>query len=214
MKAKLISTISQEIYPFSRIQETAENGEPLEVFLPDINKASIHSGVHIWRRFADFLPLQIDEDLSLKEGNTPLETAPEELKANCGIEKLFLKNETLNPTGSFKDRGSLLVTSMCRKLNETATATISTGNMGSSISAFGKKAGLKTIVFIPQDTPNDKIRLMSQYGSVIFKVEAPDYSLMKQELLKLGTELGVRIVSGNGPIRVEGYKLAAFEMYA
>ncbi len=98
-------------------------------------------------------------------------------------------------------------------MKETVTATISTGNMGSSISAYGKQAGIRTIVFIPADTPEDKIKLMSQYDSTIFKVKAPGYSLMKKKILALGTELGLRIVSGNGPIRVEGYKLTAFEMF-
>jgi threonine synthase len=210
---KLISTISNIEYPFSRTQETAENGEPLEVFLPEINKVRILQGEFIWQRFADFLPVKVQKDLSLKEGNTPLEQAEGDLQHFCGIEKLFFKNETLNPTGSFKDRGSLLITAMCREMGEADTATISTGNMGISISAYGKKAGIKVIVFIPHNTPDDKIQLMSQYDPEIFKVHASDYSEMKKTILSLAAELKLRIVSGNGPLRVEGYKLTAFELF-
>jgi threonine synthase len=210
---KLISTISKSEYHFSRLQEIATNGEPLEVVIPLIERAEINSGKYIWQRFAEFLPVPVTVDLSLQEGNTPLLEADDSLRQFCRVKKLLIKNETLNPTGSFKDRGSLLIAAMCRKMGETLTATISTGNMGSSIAAYGKQAGLRTIVFIPADTPEDKIKLMSQYDPEIFKVTAPDYSLMKKNILSLAAELGLRIVSGNGPIRVEGYKLTAFEMY-
>jgi threonine synthase len=210
---KLVSTISNEAYPFSRLEEISANNEPLEVFIPGLQTAKILQGENIWERFADFLPFPVTEDISLGEGHTPLEKAGKKLKNFTGIENLFLKDETINPTGSFKDRGSLLVIAMCRKMQENITATISTGNMGSSISAYGKKAGIKTIVFIPHDTPIDKVELMSQFGPCILKVKAQDYSKMKKVILSMASDLNLRIVSGNGPIRVEGYKLTAFEMY-
>jgi len=210
---KLISTISGKAYNFSRLEEISDNIEPLEVLIPDLKTAQIREGDLLWDRFSEFLPFPIREDLSLGEGNTPLDVADEQLKNFCGIDDLLLKNETVNPTGSFKDRGSLLVTAMCRQMKENITATISTGNMGSSISAYGKKAGLKVVVFIPDSTPAEKIRLMSQYAPYILKVKAPDYSTMKKKILSMASELNLRIVSGNGPIRVEGYKLTAFEMF-
>jgi len=212
-KIKLISTISRKEYNISRLEEVSEMGEPLEVYLPDLESAKIRSGKFIWERFADFLPFPIKEDLSLGEGNTPLLKADLNLKQHTGLNDLYIKNETLNPTGSFKDRGSLLVTGMCREMKEKTTATISTGNMGGSISAYGNRAGIKVIVFVPENTPLEKIKLMAMHGPYIIKVKAPDYSLMKKKILSMAGELGLRIVSGNGPIRTEGYKLTAFELF-
>ena len=211
---KLISTISEIKYPFDRIEEFAENGESLEVFIPNLNKAKIKSGKYLWERFSDFLPFdKMDESSSLGEGNTPLLKAPKYLQEFTGISNLLLKNETQNPTGSFKDRGSLTCIFMAKELGEKVTATISTGNMGHSISAYGAKAGIKVIVFIPEFVPKEKIIPMAIHGATIIKVIAPDYSEMKKKILELAKELNLRIVSGNGPIRVEGYKLTAFEMF-
>ena len=64
---KLISTISGIEYPFERIEEFADNGESLEVFIPNLEKAKIKSGEYIWQRFADFLPFtQMSEDFSFR----------------------------------------------------------------------------------------------------------------------------------------------------
>ena len=85
----------------------------------------------------------MDAAASLGEGNTPLVDAGGRLKAFTGIEHLLLKNETQNPTWSFKDRGSLACIFMAQEMGERVTATISTGNMGHSIAAYGARAGIK-----------------------------------------------------------------------
>jgi threonine synthase len=151
--------------------------------------------------------------LTLGEGGTPLLPAGKALSEFTGIGRLLLKNETMNPTWSFKDRGSLTTIAMARQMGEAVTATISTGNMGNSIAAYGARAGIRAVVFVPHYAPQEKIRAMAIHGATVVKVTAPDYSLMKREVLGLASEFNLRIVSGNGPIRVEGYKLEAFEMY-
>jgi len=98
-------------------------------------------------------------------------------------------------------------------MKEKVTATISTGNMGNSLSAYGARAGLNVLVFVPAFTPVEKILAMNVHGATVLKVGAPDYSLMKNTVLGLAKEFLLRIVSGNGPIRAEGYKLTAFEMF-
>jgi len=126
---------------------------------------------------------------------------------------LYLKNETQNPTWSFKDRGSLTCIAMAKEMNESVTATISTGNMGNSISAYGAKSGIKVIVFVPEFTPKEKVMAMGIHGATVMKIITPDYSEMKKNVLNLAKKLDLRIVSGNGPIRVEGYKMTSFEMF-
>ncbi len=213
MKPKLISTLTEKIYPFERIEEFGDDGESLEVLIPDPDKARVREGKYIWQRFADFLPFDnIDECLSLGEGDTPLLT-DKKLAAFCGIDNLLLKNETQNPTWSFKDRGSLACIAMARLTGEKVTATVSTGNMGHSMAAYGARAGIDVIVLVPDFAPDEKILAMGMHGACVIKVTAPDYSEMKKHIMTLGPKLGLRIISGNGPVRIEGYKLEAFEMY-
>jgi threonine synthase len=155
----------------------------------------------------------MSEDFYLGEGNTSLIQADQRLREFAGISNLLFKNETQNPTWSFKDRGSLTCIFMAKKMGEKVTATISSGNMVNSIAAYGAKAGIKVIVFVPEFTPKEKIMAMSIHGAIIIKVKAEDYSMMKKHILSFAKKLKLRIVSGNGPIRVEGYKLTSFEMF-
>lgn len=211
---RLISTLSGKEYPFATVREVADNGEPLEVYIPEISTARIRKGHYLWGRFKDFLPFtSMSSKFSLGEGNTALIKADSSLQDFTKIKNVFLKNETQNPTWSFKDRGSLTCVFMAREMGEEITATISTGNMGNSIAAYGARAGLKVVVFVPEYTPAEKINAINIHGATVFKVMAPDYSLMKKSILKMAEELNLRIVSGNGPIRVEGYKMTAFELY-
>lgn len=212
MKKKLVSTLSETEYPFDSLHEFAKNGESLEVRIEGLNQAKIRSGTTIWERFADFFPFQYRYENSLGEGQTPLLFSAQ-LAEYLGLDSISLKNETLNPTWSFKDRGSLMCVLMAREMNEKYLATISTGNMGTSIAAYGARAGIRSLIFIPPYCPEEKIQSMAIHGATIFKIEAPNYGEMKKHLLQLAHSLNLRIVSGNGPIRVEGYKSCAFELY-
>ncbi len=213
-KVKLVSTLSGDEYPFERIEEFSDNGESLEVRVPGIESAKIRKGKYLWERYADFLPFSnIDESISLGEGNTALIKAGRKLIDFTGLENLYLKNETQNPTLSFKDRGSLACIAMSKEMRESVTATISTGNMGNSIAAYGAKAGINVIVFVPHFCPKEKIMAMGIHGAAVMKITAPDYSEMKKRILGLAGNLDLRIVSGNGPVRVEGYKMISFEMF-
>jgi threonine synthase len=213
MKRCLISTISGVEYPFDRIEEFAENGESLEVKLKGLDRAKPKSGATTWERFQDFLPFDdFDLSCSLGEGSTPLLESGA-LAEYVGLQTLLLKNETVNPTWSFKDRGSFPCVLMAKHCNEQFVATISTGNMGASLAAYGARSSIQPIIFIPPTCPEEKIRSMAIHGAIIFKVEAPDFGKMKHKVLSLAAKLKLRIVSGNGPIRVEGYKFCAFEIF-
>lgn len=212
MKKSLVSTLSGQEYPFHFLDEFAENGESLEVKITGLDQAKIRTGATIWERFADFFPFEYQKKISLGEGNTPLLQSPP-LADYVGLDSLLLKNETLNPTWSFKDRGSLTCALMAREMKEHYLATISTGNMGASVAAYAARAGLQPIIFIPPYCPEEKIQSMAIHGATIVKVDAPDYAEIKRSLLQLARSLKLRIVSGNGPIRAEGYKSCAFELY-
>lgn len=214
MLSTLVSTITGLEYPFERLEEFAQNGEALEVALSGIERARPRPGLQLWERFAEFLPFRaMKASVSLGEGNTPLVTAGGRLSAFTGVDQLLLKNEMQNPTWSFKDRGSLACIFMAQEMGEQTTATISTGNMGHSIAAYAARAGLRSLVFVPEFAPVEKLVPMVLHGATVVKVHAPDYALMKQTVLGLAKEFNLRIVSGNGPVRAEGYKLTAFELW-
>ena len=210
----LISTMSGEVFPFERTAEFSPGGESLEVAMDGMENARIRPGSTPCARFRDFSPFKIPlESFSLGEGSTPLVFAGKALCNYVGTDALQLKNETANPSWSFKDRGSLACVAMCAEMGESVTATISTGNMGQSMAAYGARSGLGVIVFVPAFTPKEKILPMAFHGAHVLRIGGCDYADMKSRVLAMAGRLGLRIVSGNGPIRVEGYKLTAFELY-
>lgn len=212
--AYLRSTLTGIEYPFARLEEFADNGESLEVAMAGLERSNLRSGARIWDRFAEFMPFEgAHPELSLGEGSTPLVDAGSLLTSYTGVENLFLKNETVNPTWSFKDRGSIACSIMAAERGESITATISTGNMGQSMAAYGARAGLRVLVFLPDFAPREKILAMAVHGATVIRVSGADYTDMKTRVLGLSSRLGLRIVSGNGPIRVEGYKIEAFELF-
>jgi threonine synthase len=209
-----VSTRTGESFPFDRVGEFSPGGDSLEVRIGGARHARPGSGGGLIERFADFLPFEDSlQLLSLGEGNTPLLAAGKGIDTHTGARGVLLKDETRNPTWSFKDRGSLMCVTMARELGERVTATVSTGNMGHSISAYAARAGLNAIVFVPAFAPREKLLAMTIHGATVLVIEAPEYSLMKDVVLGLADEFSLRIVSGNGPVRVEGYKLEAFEIW-
>ena len=210
----LVSVSTGEEYPFERLAEFADDGDPLEVRC-DLSHAKVKGeAVSVAARFSDFFAYR-DAALGggLGEIVTPLVQAPKPLADFMGIERLLLKNETMNPTWSFKDRGTLPCVWLAAELGETTLATISTGNMGHSVAAYAARHGLRAIVFVPDFTPPEKILSMGAHGAVVVRVAAENFGVMKRSVLAHGEAAGLRIVSGNGPHRVEGYKLEAFEMW-
>ena len=210
----LVSVSSGEEYPFERLEEFADDGEPLEV-RADLTRAKVRTGAcGTAARFRDFFAYRnAAQGGGLGEVITPLVQAPKSLADFVGIERLLLKNETMNPTWSFKDRGTLPLIWLAAELGETTLATISTGNMGHSVAAYAAHHGLRAVVFVPHFTPPEKILSMGAHGAVVVRVASENFGIMKRSVLAQGEAAGLRIVSGNGPHRVEGYKLEAFEMW-
>ena len=179
---RLISTISQQPFPFSRIEEYADNGEALEVQLEGVEHAKIRTEqAGVLKRYANFIPFNDPKaTYSLGEGDTPLLEADASLKAETGIENLWIKDETRNPTGSFKDRGSLFCLWMADEMGESALATVSTGNMGHSIAAYAARSGKRALIFVPEFAPMEKVLPMAFFGG---SVPAAIKSKSREDLL-------------------------------
>lgn len=163
-------------------------------------------------KFRDFLPLaSIDSGLSLGEGNTPL-VPLERISERYGLQTVWAKNETMNPTHSFKDRGSVVVIAKAVALGIRKIGTVSTGNMASSTAAYAAKAGLESHVFLKEDTSLEKILAVRVYGARVFRMKG-DYGKLFWRSFSLGRRRGIYFANSVDPLRLEGYKTTAYEIF-
>ena len=135
-----------------------------------ISRERIAAGpTSIWR-YADLLPAQARGPVSLGAGFTPLVRA-ERLAAELGLGELWVKNDTLNPTGSFKDRVVSVALTKARELGFKVAACASTGNLANSVAAHAAHAGMESVVFIPHDLEQAKVVTTAVYGGRLVAVK-------------------------------------------
>src|SRR4029453_10995963 len=124
----------------------------------------------LWR-YDDVLPVENpDHRISLGEGFTPLLSA-RRLGSRVGLPRLFIKDESGNPTGSFKARGLSLAVSMAKALGATDVCLPSAGNAGSALAAYAARGGLKAHVFVPRDIAPLFILETRAYGATVETVD-------------------------------------------
>jgi len=163
-------------------------------------------------KFLDFLPLKnIDPNLCLSQGDTPLVPLNNLIK-KFNLPPTFVKNEILNPTGSFKDRGTVVAVQKAVELGIKKIGTVSTGNMASSTAAFGARAGLQTFVLVKEDTSSEKIVSTLVHNPHLLKVKG-DYGDLFFRSLDLGRKHQIYFMNSVDPFRIEGYKITGFEIY-
>jgi threonine synthase len=164
----------------------------------------------IWRWF-DFLPVENRASIvSLGEGNTPLLPAAR-LGARIGIANLFLKNDTVLPTGSLKDRSNSVGISVGKELGFATASVISTGNAAASVAAYAAAAGMQGIVMVPKGTAAAKILQAHAYGASVIVVDGRfDYEVAEL-YQKAVAEFGWYDCLSSNPYRV-GKKSYAYEL--
>src|SRR4030043_583466 len=149
-------------------------------------------------KYQSFLPLaHVDKTLSRGECNTPL-VLLERVRSIHHLPLVYAKNETVNPTQSFKDRGTAVAVQKAVALGIKRIGTVSTGNMAGSTAASGAKAGVKTFVLLKGDTPVDKIRAAGGYGPILLKVRG-GYGDLFASCLELGRERGIYFMNSVDP---------------
>jgi threonine synthase len=165
----------------------------------------------LWR-YDDVLPVESpDHRVSLGEGFTPLLPA-RRLGALRGLPRLFIKDESGNPTGSFKARGLSMAVSMAKALGATDICLPSAGNAGSAAAAYAAKGGLKAHVFVPKDTPRVFIMETESYGADVHIVDGliTDAGRVCAERAR---EAGwYECATLKEPYRVEGKKTMGYEL--
>ncbi len=122
----------------------------------------------IWR-YRDLLPVEDATPVDLGAGFTPLVRA-DRLAAELGLGELWIKDDTANPTGSFKDRVVSVALTKARQLGFKVAACASTGNLANSVAAHAARAGLASVVLIPSDLESAKITMTAVYGGTVVAV--------------------------------------------
>ncbi|MEM4726989.1 MAG: threonine synthase [Candidatus Bathyarchaeia archaeon] len=167
-------------------------------------------GLGMWR-YGIILPISNPENIvTLQEGGTPLIRA-ERLGREMGLEELYIKDETRNPTWSFKDRGSSVGVSMALEIGAGAVGCASSGNMAASLAAYAARGGIRCVILVPKGTPLGKVAQTLICGAAVASVDAP-YPEICREALRGGRGLGLYMVHNDAPMRVEGQKTISFEV--
>jgi len=191
-------------------------GDLLEIRLPrDTDGSSLFAGrgPGIWR-FRSALPFSQDvEPVSLEEGGTPL-VRSRLFAARVGLDNLYAKNDGQNPTGSFKDRGMSVAVTRAKTLGARALICASTGNTAASLAAYAARAGMDAVVVVPKaGVASGKLGQAFAYGAKVFGMEGNFDKALATVFELVRTDDRFYLMNSVNPFRIEGQKIAAFEIY-
>lgn len=181
---------------------------------PDPNSILESREQSIWR----YLPLLPVQDPGLQ--NTPLRQVgctpvyqPAALQKELGLRQLWIKDESRNPSASFKDRASALVTARMKMINQEVVVAASTGNAGAAAACMAASAGLRAIIFAPRTAPQAKVAQLLTYGAQVFLVDGTYDQAFDLSLAASETFGWYNRNTGHNPFTAEGKKTAAFEIW-
>ncbi len=163
-------------YPVAPLHVCDHCFGPLEVtydydaVAANVSRATIEAGPQTIWRYEALLPAASPGAIDLGAGCTPLVRA-DRLAAELGLGELWLKNDTVNPTGSFKDRVVSVALAKARELGFKVAACPSTGNLANSVAAHAARAGMRSVVFVPSDLEPAKIAMTAVFGGTLVAVD-------------------------------------------
>ena len=141
-----------------------------EVIAAALSRERIAAGPQTIWRYRDLLPVADEHPVELGAGWTPLVRA-DRLAAELGLGELWIKDDTANPTGSFKDRVVSVALTKARQLGFKVAACASTGNLASSVAAHAARAGMASVVLVPADLERAKVAMAAVYGGTLVAVD-------------------------------------------
>jgi threonine synthase len=187
---------------------------PLDVTYKElsISKHTFESREKTYWRYFELLPIaERSNVVSLNAGLTPLQSA-DKLGERLGLKNLFIKNDSVNPTFSFKDRPAGVAVSRAKETKLRAVGCASTGNLAAATAAHAAKAGLPCYIFAPSDIEHVKIAQALSYGAEFVAVEGT-YDDANRVASIIGDKKGIGVVNINmRPYYVEGSKTLAYEV--
>ena len=194
---------------------------PLEIgydhdALAVLTRSDIEAGPHSIWRYAGLLPVGQDPAgrVTLNPGMTPLVRA-DRLAEELGMRELWVKDDSANPTHSFKDRVVSVALTAARQLGFTRVACASTGNLANSVAAHAARAGLESVVLIPADLEEAKVVQTAVYGGTLVAVDGSydDVNRLCSELAETDAFEKTAFVNVNvRPYYAEGSKTLGFEV--
>lgn len=194
-------------------RENDLEGKPLKGVLKVQLPASLKKSKKVFDDFDihDYLPVERKYFPSLPVGNTPLIKA-RNIEKESGYSNLFLKFDGTNPTGSYKDRASFLVSAFANKFKLNNIALASTGNAASSMSGIAAAAGQKTFIFLPSSAPKAKLIQCLQYGATLIPIKGNYDSAFDLSLKFSAATSYLNRNTAYNPMTIEGKKTASFEL--
>jgi threonine synthase len=187
---------------------------PLDVLYKDVsvNRNTFEAREKTYWRYFELLPIADKSNIvSLNAGLTPLQNA-DKLGTRLGLKNLFVKNDSVNPTFSFKDRPAGVAVSRAKETKLKAVGCASTGNLASATAAHAAKASLPCYIFAPSDIEHVKIAQALSYGAEFVSVEGT-YDDANRIASIVGDSKGIGVVNINmRPYYVEGSKTLAYEV--
>ncbi|MBK7126291.1 MAG: threonine synthase [Dehalococcoidia bacterium] len=166
----------------------------------------------VLHKWGNVLPLtESTPRISLGEGGTPL-VRSSALERECGLDELWFKLESCNPTGSFKDRGMVVAVAKAMEAGARAIMCASTGNTSASAAAYAAHCGLDCFVLVPGGrVAAGKMAQAMAYGSRIIEVEG-NFDDALNAARELTAKHPVALVNSVNPFRIQGQKTAAYEI--
>ena len=169
-------SMTGERYPADELHNLSRAGKPLLVrydlagVKKSLSREALAQRPHDLWRYRELLPVRRIEDIvSLGEAVTPIVAMPKLAKMLATTE-ILVKDESRLPTGSFKARGLAMAVSMAKALGVAHMAMPTNGNAGAALAAYASRAGIKTTVFCPQDTPEVNVREIALQGATVYRV--------------------------------------------
>ena len=187
---------------------------PLDVKydFPTVNKNTFANREHTYWRYFELLPIADKSNIvNIGAGMTPLIKA-EKLGSVLGLNNLYIKNDSVNPTFSFKDRPAGIAVSKAKEFGLSSVGCASTGNLAAATAAHAAKGGFTCYVFVPSDIEHAKIAQALAYGANFIAVDGT-YDDANRIAAQIGDNKGIGIVNINmRSYYVEGSKTLAFEV--
>ncbi|MFO8065667.1 MAG: pyridoxal-phosphate dependent enzyme, partial [Spirochaetia bacterium] len=210
-------------YPLEQLYKCGQCGGILEVEYqyevvaeadaqPEALDASNDRELTAWL-LESFLPVEQAKRVGLGEGDTPLVSVPR-LSRSVGVPRLWLKCESGNPTGSFKDHPVSIGVSKAGELGISTAVVASSGNASSSVAAFAARAGMRAVVLIPKTASAEKVAQTRRHGALVLQIDG-SISTCFELSRRLSEEHGFCNLSTTfvNPYTVEGNKTISYELF-
>lgn len=202
--------------PHDRLQNLCECGGPLfarydlKTAARTLTREALRARPRTMWRYSEVLPGR--EPVSLGEGMTPIIHA-RRLGRRMGLGALWIKDEGLNPTGSFKARGMAAAVTRAKELGAKALAAPTAGNAGGALAAYAAQAGMQCVIVMPADTPAVNVMECKAFGADVRKLDGLISDCGRYVAEYKDREGWFEVSTLKEPYRIEGKKTMAYELW-